>query len=249
VLRTRVGYSGGLKPSPDYHDLKDHCETTQIQFNPSKVSYTQLLRIFWERHDYATPIENQYKSAIFYNDEQQRIEAEASLELVKAGKMGQERFNHLDILTVIAPATTFFIGELYHQKYFLQCNRKIFSLLKYRCREDMIDDPVATSINGYLHGSGCVGAFMAEVDSWPLPFAAKLTVINHVAGDNGLDNFMPLDESHVVNPLPGPFELFDEACLDDLPTPSRAPTRKTTRTYSEVVADFSVQFPTSTAKC
>lgn len=226
-------------PNPDYHDLKDHCETTQIQFNPRKVTYMQLLRLFWERHDYATPIKKQYKSAIFYNYEQQRVAAEASLELVKAGELGQARLRSMDILTVIEPATTFYVAELYHQKYFLQCNRQIFGLLKFRCREDLIEDPVATSINGYLHGSGCVGAFMAEVDSCPSPFAAKLTLINHVAGGNGLDNFKPIDESHIVNPLPGPFDVHDELDADAPPTPSRRSSRKSTRTYSQVTSDFS----------
>ena len=63
VVRTRVGYCGGHELNPDYHDLKDHSETTQIQFDPSKITYKQLLKIFWDRHDYANPIEKQYKSA------------------------------------------------------------------------------------------------------------------------------------------------------------------------------------------
>lgn len=238
--------------NPDYHDLKDQCETTQIQFNPSKVTYMQLLQLFWERHDYVTPIKEQYKSAIFYNDEQQRLEAEASLDLVRSGALGQVEFKGKDVLTVIKPATTFYVAELYHQKYFLQCNRKIFGLLRYRCREDLIDCPVAASINGYLHGSGCVGAFMAEVDSWPLPFAAKLTLLNHVAEGKGLDNFKPIDEGEVVNPLPGPFEVHDDdPNMDDLPTPSRQqrPGRKSTRTYSQVTSDFSTLFPKSGPKC
>jgi peptide-methionine (S)-S-oxide reductase len=209
----------------------------------------QLLQLFWERHDYATPIKDQYKSAIFYNDEQQRIEAETSLEFVKNGEVGQPRFRNMNILTVIKPATKFYVAELYHQKYFLQCNSQIFRLLKYRHREDLIDDQVATSINGYLHGSGCVGAFMAEVDSWSLPFAAKLTLINHVAGGQGLDNFKPLDESHIVNPLPGPFDVHDEPDLDALPTPSRRSTRKSTRTYSQVTSDFSNIFPMDKPRC
>lgn len=235
--------------NPDYHDLKDHCETTQIHFNPDKVTYKQLLQIFWERHDYVTLIKEQYKSAIFFNDEQQRIEAEASRDLVRTGEIGQARFKGMDVLTVIEAASTFYVAELYHQKYYLQCNRQVFSLLKYRCREDIIDDPVATSLNGYLHGSGCVGAFMAEVDTWPLPFAAKLTLLNHIVGGEGLDKFKPIDEAHIVNPLPGPFEIHDDSSLDDVPTPSRQQSRRSTRTYSQITSDFSALFPFSAPKC
>jgi len=236
-------------PNPDYHDLKDHSETTQIQFNPRKITYTELLKIFWERHDYVTPIQAQYKSAIFYNNEEQREQAEASLALVKQGRLGQAKFKGMDVLTTIAPATTFYIGELYHQKYYLQCNRELFSHLRYERREDLIDDPIATSLNGYLHGSGTVGAFMAEVDTWPLPFSAKFAILHHVSHGEHLGDFHPIDESHVNNPLPGPFTVYnklDANGLYPLPTPSRAgkDTRKPTRTYGEITSDFIDIFPT-----
>jgi len=207
VLRTRVGYCGGIKPNPDYHDLKDHSETLQIQFDTSVVTYWGLLKIFWNRHDYAEPIEQQYKSAIFYHTEQQRQEAQASLELVKKGEWGQACYRGMAPLTAIQPATTFYIAELYHQKYFLQCNKEVFKLLQYVERLDLIDDPVATSINGYLHGSGSVDWFMGEVDTWPLPFAAKYSLLRHVAGGK-LDDFKPIDEGQTENPLPGAFPVL-----------------------------------------
>lgn len=240
VLRTRVGYSGGAEINPDYHDLKDHSETVQIQFNPDKVSYKQLLKIFWERHDYATPIEAQYKSAIFYNDEQQKTEAEASVELVNKEEYGQDKFRGQKILTDIEPATKFYIAELYHQKYFLQCNKDIFNLMRYKNYEQFVDDTVATSINGYLHGSGTVGAFMTEVDKWSLPFSAKFAVLHHVCDGKGLERFKPIDESGIENPLPGNFALYPdmahhEPAVDALPD---------NRTYQEIVDDFSTIFPT-----
>lgn len=223
MLRTRVGYTGGKMPSPDYHDLKDHCETTQIQFDSRVVGYSQLLQTFWERHNYATKIPHQYKSAIFYNDDGQREEAEASLARVKKGQLGQARFNEMAVQTVILPATTFYIAELYHQKYFLQCNRELFRLLMYKRREDLLDDPVATSLNGYLHGSGTVEALMAEVDSWTLPFVAKLALLRHVAGEGQhLGGFKPIDESGVHNPTPGAFDVSDNIPdLESVPTATR----------------------------
>lgn len=253
MLRTRVGYSGGLEPNPDYHDLKDHCETTQIQFDPEKVTFMELLTIFWERHDYANPIEAQYKSAIFFNNEQQQKEAAASLALVEQGSIGQAKFRGMPVRSLIAPATPFYVAELYHQKYFLQCNREIFTLLQYAHREDLIDDPVATSLNGYLHGSGTVGAFMAEVDTWSLPFKAKFAILHHVSNGKHLEDFRPIDERHLENPLPGPFAVHEEPAsrLVPVPTPSRnrLATRKRTRTYQEITRDFTDVFPKTEVKC
>jgi len=244
-------------PNPDYNDLKDHSETTQIQFNPDMITYAELLTIFWERHDYATPIEAQYKSAIFYNSEQQRQEAEASLELVQQGRLGQVALQGMEVQTLIAPATVFYVAELYHQKYFLQCNREIFSLLCYSRRTDLIDDVVATSLNGYLHGSGTVGAFMEEVDTWCLPFKAKFAILHHISRGEHLGDFRPIDESHIENPLPGPFSVHGE---DDevvarrmlpLPTPSRncKDRRMPTRTYREITSDLIDIFPARSTKC
>jgi len=257
VLRTRVGYSGGQLPAPDYHDLKDHCETTQIQFDSRVITYTQLLKIFWGRHDYATPIKDQYKSAIFYNSEEQRREAETSMRLVEEGALGQQRFQGKRVLTVIQPATDFYIAELYHQKYFLQCNRKMFSLLMYESREDLIDDPIATSLNGYLHGSGSAGAFLAEVDSWPLPFAAKFAVLSHITGGQGLGEFKPVAESDAENPLPGHFEVCPAkadaadgplAKVAKVATPSRA-APSPLRSYLQVEADYADVLPGRRAAC
>lgn len=238
MLRTRVGYSGGALPSPDYHDLKDHSETVQIQFDPSIVSYHQLLRIFWASHDYATPIERQYKSAIFYNDALQKAEAEASLLLVEQGTLGLDRFRGMSVLTVIEPATAFYVAELYHQKYYLQCNRELFALLRYRRREDLIDDPVATSLNGYLHGSGSVGAFMEEVDRWQLPFAAKFTLLRHVVGASQLDDFKPIDASGVEDPLPGAFTEHADEGQGLCATPPARNGRTSRRTFQEIESEL-----------
>jgi hypothetical protein len=155
----------------------------------------------------------------------------------------------MDVLTQIAPATTFYIAELYHQKYYLQCNRKLFGLLKYERREDFIDDPIATSINGYLHGSGTVGALMAEVDQWPLPFAAKLVLLQHVCGGQGLEKFKPIDESHVENPLPGHFaEHPGQGSLASIPTPNRNGSQLR-RTFDEIQSDYTDVFPRNEAQC
>lgn len=172
------------------------------------------------------------------------------MQLVKRGQLGQEKFKGMDILTQIAPASAFYIAELYHQKYFLQCNQKLFGLLKYERREDLLDDPVAASINGYLHGSGTVGALMAEVDQWPLPFAAKFVLLQHTCGGRGLEKFKPIDGSHVMNPLPGPFvEHPRQVSLASVPTPSRSSGSQLQRTFDDIESDYTDVFPRQKARC
>lgn len=205
VLRTRVGYSGGTQKNPDYHDLKDHSETVHIQFDPSVISYPQLLRAFWANHEYATPIDKQYKSAVFYNNETQKAEAEASVKEVAAKKLGNPAYHGKKILTVIEPATLFYVAELFHQKYFLQCNGKLFKELQkqgvYIRVEDVTSDRMSASLNGFLAGHGTMGALMAEVDSWPVSFLTKYAVFA-IVGGQGTQKFKPFDDTAVENPLP-----------------------------------------------
>lgn len=121
VLSTRVGYTGGSVPDPTYKDVcsgdTGHAEVVEIEFDSNKISYEELLKIFWKIHDPTTvnrqgpDIGTQYRSVIFTHSEEQKKLAEASKE--KAAK----RFEK-PIVTQIIPATTFFEAEEYHQKYF-----------------------------------------------------------------------------------------------------------------------------------
>lgn len=191
--------------NPDYHNLKDHSETVQVQFDPAVISYRRLLQAFWENHEYATPIESQYKSAIFYHDDAQKAEAEASLKEVEAGKLGNPEFKGKQVLTVIEKATLFYVAELFHQKYFLQCNVKLFQELQkqgvYSRIDDITADKLSASLNGYLAGHGTVGGLMAEIDTWPVSFAVKIAVFSLVGGDSGAV-FKPFDNTADENPLP-----------------------------------------------
>ena len=122
VTATRVGYTGGEMKNPSYKDVctngTGHAEVVEVDYDPSKVSYEDLLNVFWENHDptqlnrqgpdYGT----QYRSAIFYHSPEQEQAAKASKE--KLAKSGQ--FNR-PIVTQIVPATTFYEAEDYHQQY------------------------------------------------------------------------------------------------------------------------------------
>ena len=79
VIRTRVGYTGGTTVDPTYHDLGDHSETIQIDYDPTQVSYQALLDVFWNSHNPTTRSwSRQYASAVFYHsDEQKKLAMES----------------------------------------------------------------------------------------------------------------------------------------------------------------------------
>ena len=119
------GYSGGKTPDPTYEQVcsnsTDHAEVVLIEFYPSVISYEELLNSFWEKHDPTTlnrqgpDVGSQYRSAIFYFDEEQRNLAQESL-----NKLQQKLKNK--IVTEITEADTFWKAEEYHQKYFEKHN-------------------------------------------------------------------------------------------------------------------------------
>jgi len=122
VTETAVGYLGGTAENPTYKDVcsdtTGHAEVVQLQYDPAQVSYEQLLNVFWKIHDPTTlnrqgpDVGTQYRSAIFYHDEDQRLEAEAS----KAAMQASGRFRR-PIVTEVTPTSKFYRAEEYHQKY------------------------------------------------------------------------------------------------------------------------------------
>ena len=125
VIKTVVGYCGGTEPNPTYEVVSSektgYRESIEITYDPAKISYDQLLDIYWRQIDPTqadgqfTDIGPSYRAAIFYgNDDEKRI-AEASKEkLSRAGKFSKP------IVTEILPAMKFYPAEAYHQKYYQQ---------------------------------------------------------------------------------------------------------------------------------
>jgi peptide-methionine (S)-S-oxide reductase len=122
VVGTTVGYSGGNFPNPTYHDVcsgrTGHAEAVEVEFDPEKVSYQDLLRVFWENHDPTTlnrqgpDVGTQYRSAIFFHTPEQEAAALASKqELERTGAYKRP------IVTAILPAAPFYRAEEYHQQY------------------------------------------------------------------------------------------------------------------------------------
>lgn len=135
VLLTTSGYIGGAKENPTYEEISTgqtgHAEAVEVLYDPIKVTYTELLRVFWENIDPTTPnrqfadIGTQYRSAIFYHNEEQKKLAEASkAELGMSGKYDAP------IITEIAPASSFYKAEEYHQNYY-QKNPHRYERYKY----------------------------------------------------------------------------------------------------------------------
>jgi len=122
VLSTSVGYAGGSQQNPTYHDVctdkTGHAEVVEVEFDPSQVSYEDLLNVFWSNHNPTTPnrqgpdVGTQYRSVIFYHSSEQQSAAIASKEKLEKSA----RFNR-PIVTRIEPASTFWRAEEYHQRY------------------------------------------------------------------------------------------------------------------------------------
>jgi peptide-methionine (S)-S-oxide reductase len=123
VTATAVGYTGGTTAEPTYRqvcsDTTGHAEAVQVTYDPGKVSYEQLLELFWQIHDptqvnrQGPDFGSQYRTAIFFHDAEQEAAARASKERLTAS--GRYR---RPIATEIVPAATFWRAEDYHQQYF-----------------------------------------------------------------------------------------------------------------------------------
>lgn len=122
VLDTRVGYTGGHTVNPDYKSVcrgdTGHAEAIEVEFDPAILPYHQLLDFFWQIHNPTTlnrqgpDIGSQYRSAVFYHDEQQRLTAEKL-----KSELNQGQYADRPIVTEITAAETFYPAEDYHQRY------------------------------------------------------------------------------------------------------------------------------------
>ena len=122
VTATRVGYTGGNLGNPTYKDVctdsTGHAEAVEVEYDPAKVSYGDLLNVFWENHDpsqlnrQGPDFGTQYRSAIFYHSPEQEQAARASKQALEESR----QFSR-PIVTQIVPAVTFYEAEDYHQQY------------------------------------------------------------------------------------------------------------------------------------
>jgi peptide-methionine (S)-S-oxide reductase len=173
-----VGYAGGKKKNPTYHDLGDHSETVQIDFNPAKIGYRELLDVFWDSHSPASGSwSRQYMAAVFYHDEEQRKGAVETRDLI-ASKIKDE------IKTQILPFTGFYLAEDYHQKHALSRYPELMEEFKamYPTIEGLVYSTAAARVNSYLAGYGGCDSLKAEIHELGLSSERSKTLLEIVCG-------------------------------------------------------------------
>jgi methionine-S-sulfoxide reductase len=177
VLRTTVGYTGGTTSKPTYRDMADHSEAIRIEYDPQQVSYQELLTVFWESHDptYQT-WGRQYRNALFYNSEDQKLAAEKSLAAISEQTRGA-------IQTAIEPAVPFTAAEDYHQKYLLRKADGIATELReiYPEEQAFVASTAAARLNGYLGCNGEPETLAKEVGELGLSPAMQNRLIEYVS--------------------------------------------------------------------
>jgi peptide-methionine (S)-S-oxide reductase len=134
-------------------------ESIEIDYDPSVISYADLLKVFRQSHDPGSRSRSrQYTSAIFYHNEEQK-------KLAVESRKREEARTHKKIYTEISPASRFYRAEDYHQKYYLRQRPELIRELKaiYPSDEDFVNSTVAARLNAYLAVKGPYAALQAEL--------------------------------------------------------------------------------------
>lgn len=171
-----MGYAGGTSPNPTYRRIGDHTETFQVDFDPEIITYGDLLGLFWQSHNPARKVwSRQYRAIVLCHSDRQRDAALRSKEALTA--TGQAVF------TVIAPLTTFYLAETYHQKHSLQ-NTPLMAEFRaiYPNEQDWLNSTAAARLNGYLSGYGQADTFDQDIKLLGLSAEGERYLRRRVAG-------------------------------------------------------------------
>ncbi len=150
MWRTRVGYAGGDKDHPTYHDLGDHTETLEMDYDPAMISFAELLEVFFDEHAPTRPAwSRQYASIIFVRNAGER-------DLAEAAKARAEKRLGMRLYTEILNFGRFWPAEDYHQKYSLRNAPTLLNDLTraYPDPDGLRDSPAAARLNGFAGGNG-----------------------------------------------------------------------------------------------
>jgi len=138
VISTTSGYTGGHKKNPTYEEVSSgvtgHAESLRVAYDPAKISYQKLLEVFWHNIDPTTPNQqfcdkgSQYRSAIFYHDEEQK-------RLALDSKKAVEKLFKEPVVTEILPAQEFYVAEEYHQDFYKK-NPFRYKSYRFGCGRD-----------------------------------------------------------------------------------------------------------------
>ncbi|MBP1732403.1 MAG: Methionine sulfoxide reductase [Deltaproteobacteria bacterium] len=146
--------------NPTYYSLGDHSETIQIDYDPTKVSFEQLLELFWKEHNpESRPYSRQYMAAIFYHNEEQR-------QLAVKTKEREETRLKKRVYTEVLPLSRFYLAEDYHQKYSLRGIPELANefVVVYPETQDFVNSTAVTRVNGYAGGNGTAAQLEAEIN-------------------------------------------------------------------------------------
>ncbi len=176
-----MGYAGGKTEHPTYGNLGDHTETVQVDFDPQRVSYAELLALFWKSHEPGARIgSRQYMNAVFYHDERQRQQAMDSRAAVEKQTGAAVRSN-------LVPLGVFYLAEDYHQKYLLKRHPVLAGELYriYPRKVDLIDSTAAARLNGYAGGYGERDQLAREIELLGLSPQGRQALTALVTGRGG----------------------------------------------------------------
>ena len=140
--------------------MGDHIETIQIDYDPMRISYHELLDIFWKSHNPARrPWSRQYMSVIFYHNQEQKNLAIKTRDRESARVLNK-------IYTEIAPIDKFYLAENYHQKYRLRQERDLMREFNamYPKFKDIVNSTAAARVNGYLGGHGSLPMLQKDLN-------------------------------------------------------------------------------------
>ena len=172
-----MGYCGGDKEKPSYYNMGDHTEAISIDYDPSVITYSELLGHFWKGHrcEYNNT-RVQYMNAVFYRNDEQKELARTALE-IRAASLG---ISSEKVATKILPVKVFTYAEKYHQKYAIRgdIRARMEELGLYPDAKSIADSTVATRLNAYL-GSGINqnrSEFLDELAEYGLPEAIEKEV-------------------------------------------------------------------------
>lgn len=146
-----MGYAGGQSANPTYHNLGGHTEALEVEFDPAKLSFPEVLELFWMSHNpLAAPRKSQYMTALFWHDGEQRARAEESAARIS------ESSGSAGVTTKILALDGFHLAEDYHQKYVLRRHQEFESVLLevYPDLVEFTNSTATARLNGYLAGYG-----------------------------------------------------------------------------------------------
>ena len=155
MVATVSGYAGGSTPAPTYRDIGDHTETVLVAFDRRKVSYRELLDVFWSSHNpRSDPSDTQYRNVVF-------AETDAQFAAAAASKAQVEKRLGRPSPTAVERVGTFFPAEDYHQKFYLRQNKDLEREFrkKYPAEVDFVASTLAARLNGRLGGNGTAAQF------------------------------------------------------------------------------------------